>query len=597
MNGIRDRLRQLGQAIRLVWGEAPGWTLVQSGLILLQGVLPVALLVLMRRAVDAAAAFLAQSPDARDPRDLALWLAWMAAVLAAGWGCRALSGLATDAQAELVSDHVQDALQRKSVNVDFEYFETSAYHDQMKLAQAEAATRPASIVRNLVQLACGGVVLAAVAGVLGASQGWLLPVLLAAALPGMAARMWNARRWNRWRMDQSMPERYAGYLHLLLTALPFAKEIRLSGNGGEIRRQHRDLRRRLRKSRRKMMRQRAAAELLADLFSAAAVAAGAGIFYLRMRHDALTLGDLALLFGAFQKGKSAFAGVTGSLAALYEDSLFLAHFHAFLGLPSRVRSPAHPRPMPQRITQGLQLENVSFRYPGTERDVLIDINAAIPAGRHLALVGENGSGKTTLVKLLCRLYDPVRGRILLDGIDIREFALEDYRAAISVLFQDFVRYQMTAGENIRMGDVGVPPDDRRIGDAAQRTGAATVIDRLPGGYGQRLGRLFPDGAELSEGQWQRVALARCFLRQASMVFLDEPTSALDAKAERRLLASVLGNLAGRTAVVVSHRLSTVQAADRILVLVDGRMAESGSHAQLVQAQGPYAALFAVHGTS
>lgn len=589
-----DSVRHIRQAIRLVGESARGWTLLQAALVAVQGALPVAGLLLTRRMVDAVGAFLAQTPGSRDVRPLAILLPWVVAVAVAGWVCRALSSLVAEAQAEAVTDRVQDDLQKKSVEMDLEYYESPAYHDQMRLAQSEASSRSTSIVRNLTQLAAGALVLGSVVGVLGASQGLLLPILLLAALPGAAARIYISRQWNRWKVGQSAASRYVGYLHALVTALPFAKEIRLNGNGAELRHRHRVLRRTLRRSRLSLLRRRTVVELAADAVSAAAMGVGLAVIYLRMKGGAMTLGDLALLYGGFQKGKATFSGVLGSLTALYEDSLFIAHFYTFLGLPRRVLSPAHPKPVPRRIERGIRLEQVSFRYPGTDRDVLTDVDLELKAGEHVALVGENGSGKTTLVKLLCRLYDPTRGRILVDGTDIREFALDDYRASISVLFQDFVRYQMTAGENIRMGDVAVPPGYPRLAEAARQAGADTVIQRLPAGYETPLGRLFAGGAELSEGQWQRMALARAFLRQAPIVMLDEPTSALDARAERLLLESVMGILEGRTALVVSHRFSTVQAADRIWVLAEGRVVESGTHDELVQANGAYAHLFSLH---
>jgi ATP-binding cassette subfamily B protein len=594
MNTAKKRWHHLAQATGLVWRSARPWTLLQGGVVVAQGLLPVASLYLIRQVVDAVGRFLAQAPGDKDPGPLLALLPWVGGVVVVGWILRAGSGIVAEAQAEAVADHVQGALQKKSAEIDLAYHETAAWHDQMRLAQSEAMTRPVGIVRNLTQLGSGVLVLGSVVGVLGLSQGFLLPVLLAAALPGAGARIWNSRRWHAWRVAHSPAERQAGYLHLLLTSFPFAKEIRLLGTAGEWRRRFGAVRAELRRSRLAFGRRRAAIEIAADGVSAVAILGGLGLIYLRISGNAMTLGDLAMLYGGFQKGKSAFAGVLGSLAALYEDALFIGHFYDFLNLPHQVRSPAEPKPVPRRIVQGFRLEHVSFRYPGCDRDALQDVTAEIRVGEQVALVGENGSGKTTLVKLLCRLYDPTAGRILLDGVDLREFALEDLRTAFSVLFQDFGRYQMTAEENVRWGDVAVPAGDPRIAEAVRRGGAEAVVAQLPQGLQTQLGRLFKGGLELSEGQWQRLALARAFLRAAPILMLDEPTSSLDAKAERELLATVLAGSQGKTTVIVSHRLSTVQAASRILVLADGRLAETGTHAELLRAGGAYPALFALH---
>ena len=588
------RWRYLVQATGLVWSSARAWTLLQGILVVTQGLLPVATLYLTRQIVDAVGRYLAQAPGDKNPGFLLALLPWVGGVVAAGWVLRAGSAIVAEAQAEAVSDHVQGALQKKTAEIDLAYHETAAWHDQMRLAQTEAMTRPVGIVRNLTQLGSGTLVLGSVVGVLGVSQGILLPVLLAAAVPGALARIWNSRRWHAWRVAQSPAERQAGYLHLLLTSFPFAKEIRLLGTAGELRRRFAEVRTGLRRSRLALGRRRAGIEVAADAVSAVAILGGLGLIYLRLSGNAMTLGDLALLYGGFQKGKSAFAGVLGSLAALYEDSLFIGHFYDFLGLPQQVRSPAVPKPMPRRIAEGFRLEHVSFRYPGSDRDALRDVTAEIRVGEQVALVGENGSGKTTLVKLLCRLYDPTAGRITLDGTDLREFALEDLRGATSVLFQDFGRYQMTVEENVRLGDIAVPAGDPRIAAAVRRGGADPVVARLPQGLQSQLGRLFKSGSELSEGQWQRLALARAFLREAPILMLDEPTSSLDAKAERELLAAVMAGSQGKTTVIVSHRFSTVKAASRILVLAEGRLLEAGTHDELLQSGGAYPVLFALH---
>ena len=594
MKTAGKRWRHLAQATGLVWRSARPWTLLQGVLVVAQGLLPVATLMLTRQVVDAVGQYLVQAPGEKTPGALLALLPWVAAVVVAGWVLRAGSGIVAEAQAEAVSDHVQGALQQKTADIDLAYHETAVWHDQMRLAQSEAMTRPVGIVRNLTQLGSGALVLVSVVGVLGASQGVLLPVLLAAAVPGAVARVWNSRRWHAWRVAQSPAERQAGYLHLLLTSFPFAKEIRMLGLAGELRRRFAAVRAGLRRSRLALGRRRAGIEVAADAVSALALLGGLGLIYLRLAGNAMTLGDLALLYGGFQKGKAAFAGVLGSLAALYEDSLFIGHFYDFLGLPQQVRAPAAPKPVPRRLAQGFRLEHVTFRYPGSDRDALCDVSTEIRVGEQVALVGENGSGKTTLVKLLCRLYDPTEGRILLDGTDLREFAPEELRGAFSALFQDFGRYQMTAEENVRLGDVVVPAGDPRIAAAVRRGGAEPVVARLPLGLQTQLGRMFRGGTELSEGQWQRLALARAFLREAPILMLDEPTSSLDARAERELLAAVMAGSQGKTTIIVSHRLSTVQSADRILLLADGRLVETGSHAELLKNGGAYSALFALH---
>ena len=390
MKTAGKRWRYLAQATGLVWRSARPWTLLQGALVVAQGLLPVATLVLTRQVVDAVGRYLVQAPGEKTPGVLLALLPWVGGVVVAGWVLRAGSGIVAEAQAEAVSDHVQGALQRKTAEIDLAYHETAVWHDQMRLAQSEAMTRPVGIVRNLTQLGSGALVLASVVGVLGASQGVLLPVLLAAAVPGALARILNSRRWHAWRVAQSPAERQAGYLHLLLTSFPFAKELRLLGTAGELRRRFAEVRTGLRRSRLALGRRRAGMEVAADAVSALAVLGGLGLIYLRMSGNALTFGDLALLYGGFQKGKAAFSGVLGSLAALYEDSLFIGHFYDFLGLPQQVRAPAVPKPVPRRLERGFRLEHVSFRYPGSDRDALRDVSTVLRVGEQVALVGENG---------------------------------------------------------------------------------------------------------------------------------------------------------------------------------------------------------------
>jgi ATP-binding cassette subfamily B protein len=303
------------------------------------------------------------------------------------------------------------------------------------------------------------------------------------------------------------------------------------------------------------------------------------------------LGDLVMYYQAFQRVQGFLQGMLGSLAGLYEDNLFLSNLYEFLDLERKVIEPLHGRAFPQPMQTGIVFNHVGFQYPTGTRKVLEDVSLAIRPGEVVALVGENGAGKTTLVKLLCRLYDPTGGTITLDGVDLRRFETAALRREFSVLFQDYAQYHLTARENIWVGNTALPPDDERVVGAAGDSGADEVIRGLPKGYETVLGKLFEEGEELSVGEWQKVALSRAFLRDAQILVLDEPTTSMDAKAEYAVFQRFRKLVSGRTAVLISHRFSTVRMADRIYVLKDGRITEGGTHDELIHRGGTYAQLF------
>jgi ATP-binding cassette subfamily B protein len=305
----------------------------------------------------------------------------------------------------------------------------------------------------------------------------------------------------------------------------------------------------------------------------------------------ITLGDMTMFLSIFRQSQGSIRSLLDSLNRLYESNLFLDNLMTYLQLEPRLVSPPNGRLAPEPILKGIEFRHVSFRYPGSEVDVLRNIDLHIRPGERIALVGLNGAGKTTLIKLLTRLYDPTHGQVLLDGVDLREFDLKSLHQRFGVIFQDFVRYQFTVGENIAFGQVDALSDFGRIKDAADRGGAAAVIEALPEGYDTMLGRRWEKGHELSGGEWQKIALARAFMRRAEVLVLDEPTSALDAEAEYEVFRRFGELVEGRIAVLISHRFSTVRMADRIAVLSAGRIIELGSHDELIQLDGAYAHLF------
>jgi len=395
----------------------------------------------------------------------------------------------------------------------------------------------------------------------------------------------------RWQREQTSTERQAGYLNWMLTNSSHAKEIRMFGLGPLLIRRFRDIRRKLRKGRLAITRKRYLADFAAQTFSTAAIYGSYAYVAYQAVWGKITYGDLVMYFQAFQRVQGFLQGLLSSLAGLYEDNLFLSNLYEFLDLKRTVVEPVPPRPVPQPMQRGLVLHQVSFQYPTGTKKVLEDISLAIRPGEVVALVGENGSGKTTLIKLLCRLYDPTGGTITLDGIDLRQFETTALRHEIAVIFQDYAHYYLTARENIWFGNTSLPPGHERVLAAARRSGADDVIRALPRGYETILGKWFEDGEELSIGEWQKVALARAFMRDAQIIVLDEPTSSMDAKAEYETFQNFRRLVSGRTAILISHRFSTVRMADRIFVLKQRSVVESGTHEELLGRRGVYASLF------
>ena len=304
-----------------------------------------------------------------------------------------------------------------------------------------------------------------------------------------------------------------------------------------------------------------------------------------------SIGDLTFLAGSFRRLRTLLEGLLSGFSAVAGQALYLDDLYSFFEIQPEIVSPPDPRPFPVPIREGFVFEDVGFRYPGAERWAVRHLDFHLRAGEVLALVGENGAGKTTLVKLLARLYDPDEGRILLDGVDLREYDLDLLRSQVGVIFQDFVRYHLTAAENIAVGRIEARDDRARIVEAARRSLANEVIERLPKGYDQVIGKRFRTGVDLSGGEWQKVAIARAYMRDAQLLILDEPTAALDARSEFEVFQRFKDLSAGKTAVLISHRFSSVRMADRILVLHEGRLEASGTHASLLAEGGRYRELF------
>jgi len=585
------RLLQLGRAVRFVWQSAKGWTIGNGILLVIQGVLPLLPLYLMKLMVDGVTAG-ASAPDKGVAlRHVLLLVGLMAAVTLFASLLRSISGLVSAWQAHIVTDHMNDVLLAKSVEVDLEYYESARYYDTLHRAQREAPFRPISIVNGLTQIGQNGISLLAIAALLFSFH-WIIAIILLIAVSiGTLMRLIYTGKVYRWQREQTATERQASYLNWILTDSSHAKEIRLFNLGPLFMRRFSDVRLKLRKGIMGITSRRAVADFVAQFFATLGIYGSYAYVAYQAVWGEITLGDLVMYYQAFQRVQGALQGILSSLGGLYEDNLFLSNLYEFLDLKRTVIEPVHPKPVPQPMQRGIVLNHVNFQYPGGTRKVLEDISLTVRPGEVVALVGENGSGKTTLIKLLCRLYEPTAGTITIDGIDLRQFETKALRHEIAIIFQDYAHYHLTARENIWLGNIELPPDHEHVIAAARRSGADGVISALPHGYDTILGKWFENGEELSIGEWQKVALARAFMRDAQMIVLDEPTSSMDAKAEYDVFQSFRQLVSGRTAILISHRFSTVRMADRIYVLKYGSVIEGGSHEELLRAGGTYAKLF------
>lgn len=480
---------------------------------------------------------------------------------------------------------------RKALALDLQYFEDADFYDKLQNARREADFRALGIINGTFLFVQNVITLLTFIVALVAFNPLIALILFGATIPSFVAQGKFSNLYFRLLTWRAPEFRRMQYLEHVLTVDSSVKEVKLFGLGEPMLKRYTDTFWTIFKEDARLARQRSVVSVGWGMVATLSYYAAFAWIIFSTVSGVISIGLMTFYITLFRQSQGTFQGIFDNLNRLYENGLFMDNLFGFLQLKPQMPTTDTPTPTPEHFTHGLEFKNVSFRYPGREDWALQDVNLHIAPGEKIALVGPNGAGKTTLIKLLTRLYDPTEGQILLDGVDLREYHPDELRKRIGVIFQDFVKYQLTLRENIGVGQIDAMDDTERVQQAAERGGADEVADTLPGGIDTLLGRWFQDGHELSGGQWQKIALGRAFMRDSEVLVLDEPTAALDAEHEYEIFQRFRELTEGKIAVLISHRFSTVRMADQIVVIEQGRVSEMGSHQELLEHRGTYAHLF------
>lgn len=581
-------LRNLPAFFKLVWQTNHWMTIVTSALRVLRSAMPLALLFVGKLIIDEVLKL--NHAHSADTHHLWILVATELGLAILTDGLSRAITLMDSLLGDLFSNHTSVKIMEHAATLDLDQFEDSIFYDKLERARQQTVGRTILLSQVMSQVQ-DLITMGFLAIGLMAFNPWLIVLLLIAIIPAFLGESYFNDRSYALTRGQTPERRELDYVRYLGASDETAKEVKIFDLSGFIIERFRQLSGKFYDDNRRLSIRRSVWGTLFAVLGSLGYYAAYVVIIVKTVEGSVSIGQLVFLAGSFRQLRALLEGILSRFTSVSQGAIYLRDFFEFFEIVPKIKLSPNPLPFPENLVQGFTFEDVGFRYVNSDRWANRHLNFTLQPGEKLALVGENGAGKTTLVKLLSRLYDPTEGRILLEGIDLKAYDLADLRLHVGIIFQDYIRYQMTFAQNIAVGNIGQKENRPLIESSAQRSMADILAAKLPGAYDQMLGKRFADGVELSGGEWQKVALARAYMRNAQLLILDEPTSALDARAEYEVFKRFADLTKGKSAVLISHRFSTVRMADRILVLEKGELVEIGSHEELLIKGGRYAELF------